>query len=144
MHKEVFSYDSYLKMLPILRDVIDHGTGVRVRYRYNIKAPMGGKTGTTNDNSDGWFMAFTPSLISGTWVGGEERSICFDKMALGQGASMALPVYAKFIQKVYADKSLPYNEEETFPYPEDYDPCNSPIALPESIETETVEHGVFD
>ncbi len=143
-HKEVFSYDSYLKMLPILRDVIDHGTGVRVRYRYNIKAPMGGKTGTTNDNSDGWFMAFTPSLISGTWVGGEERSICFDKMALGQGASMALPIYAKFIQKVYANKSLPYNEEEIFPYPEDYDPCYSPIALPESIETETVEHGVFD
>lgn len=142
--KEVFSYDSYLKMLPILRDVIDHGTGVRVRYRYNIKAPMGGKTGTTNDNSDGWFMAFTPSLISGTWVGGEERSICFDKMALGQGASMALPIYAKFIQKVYADKTLPYNEEEIFPYPDNYDPCNSQFALPETIETETVEHGVFD
>lgn len=142
--KEVFSYDSYLKMLPILRDVIDHGTGVRIRYRYNIKAPMGGKTGTTNDNSDGWFMAFTPSLISGTWVGGEERSICFDRMAIGQGASMALPIYAKFIQKVYADKTLPYNENEMFPYPDNYDPCNSPITLPESIETETVEHGVFD
>lgn len=142
---EVFSYDAYLKMLPILRDVIDHGTGVRIRYKYNIKAQTGGKTGTTNDNSDGWFMGFTPSLIAGTWVGGEERSICFDRMAYGQGANMALPIYAKFIRKVYADKSLPYNEEEQFMYPEEYDPCQTHESLPQSNTIiDIVDNGVFD
>ncbi len=143
--QEVFSFDAYLKMLPILRDVIDHGTGVRIRYRYNITAPMGGKTGTTNDNSDGWFMAFTPSLVAGTWVGGEERSIAFDRMAYGQGASMALPIYANFIKKVYADPTLPYNENEQFLYPEDYDPCSGAVKSSSSQhEPAEVESGFFD
>ena len=85
---------------------------------------MGGKTGTTNRNSDGWFMGFTPSLVSGCWVGGEERSIHFDRMEWGQGAASALPVYGLFMQKVYADKSLGYSEEEEFEIPEQYmDPC---------------------
>jgi len=126
--KEVFSYEAYLKMLPILRDVVDHGTGYRVRYKYNITAPLGGKTGTTNDNSDGWFMGFSPSLVTGTWVGGEERSICFDRMEYGQGASMALPIFATFMKKVYADPFLPYSENEQFYYPDDYDPCKSSFA----------------
>ncbi|MCR5394256.1 MAG: transglycosylase domain-containing protein [Bacteroidales bacterium] len=138
--KEVFSYDAYLKMLPILRDVIDQGTGVRIRYRYKIDAPMGGKTGTTNDNSDGWFMAFTPSLVAGTWVGGEERSISFDLMKYGQGASMALPIFANFIKQVYDDPHLPYNQEEQFAYPEDYNPCAGTVA-PQVQETES---GFFD
>jgi penicillin-binding protein 1A len=146
--KEVFSEDSYFKMLPILRDVIDHGTGVRLRYRYGLTAPMGGKTGTTNDNSDGWFMGFTPSLITGTWVGGEERSICFDRMAIGQGANMALPIFAKFMKKVYADPHLPYNENETFSYPADYDPCVSSNTTVthhyNDDDTDTVEQGIFD
>ena len=141
--KEVFSFDAYLKMLPILRDVIDHGTGKRIRFRYNITAPLAGKTGTTNDNSDGWFMAFTPSLVAGTWVGGEERSIAFDRMAYGQGASMALPVFANFIKKVYADPTLPYNEEEQFYYPEDYDPCSNSVKSTPITEHE-VESGFFD
>ena len=138
--KEVFSYDAYLKMLPILRDVIDQGTGVRIRYRYKIDAPIGGKTGTTNDNSDGWFMAFTPSLVAGTWVGGEERSISFDLMKYGQGASMALPIFANFIKQVYDDPHLPYNQEEQFAYPEDYNPCAGAVA-PQVQETES---GFFD
>jgi penicillin-binding protein 1A len=146
--KEVFSEDSYYKMLPILRDVVDHGTGVRLRYRYGLTAPMGGKTGTTNDNSDGWFMGFTPSLIAGTWVGGEERSICFDRMAIGQGANMALPIFAKFMKKVYADKTLPYRETETFCYPESYDPCVSSNTTVthhyNDDEDEVGEQGIFD
>lgn len=142
--KEVFSYDAYLKMLPILRDVVDRGTGTRIRFRYNIKAPMGGKTGTTNDNSDGWFMSFTPGLITGTWVGGEERSICFDRMAYGQGASMALPIAAKFWTKVFADQSLPYSETDTFAYPEDYDPCSNQTYVPQTEITESAESGFFD
>lgn len=125
MRKEVFSTEAYAKMLPILRDVVDHGTGGRVRSRYGVRAPMGGKTGTTNDNSDGWFMAFTPGLIGGTWVGGEERSIHFDRTSEGQGASMALPIWASFIKHVLDDPTLPYNESDTFYYPSDYDPCST-------------------
>ena len=88
---------------------------------------MGGKTGTTNSNSDGWFMGFTPSLVSGCWVGGEERDIHFDTMRDGQGASMALPVWALYMKKVFADKALGYNEGETFDIPEDFDPCKDKL-----------------
>lgn len=122
---EVFSNEGYGKMLPILRDVVDHGTGYRVRGKYGVHAPMGGKTGTTNDNSDGWFMAFTPGLIAGTWVGGEERSIHFDRTNEGQGAAMALPIWATFIKRVYADKTLPYSESDQFYYPAGFDPCDA-------------------
>lgn len=111
---EVFSESTHSKILPILQDVINVGTGARVRGRYGIKAPMGGKTGTTNENSDGWFMGFTPSLVSGVWVGGEDRSIHFDYMSDGQGANTALPVFGIFMKKVYADKELGYKEDEQF------------------------------
>lgn len=111
---EVFNELTYLKMLDMLRGVMDGGTGSRVRYRYGLKAPMGGKTGTTQNNSDGWFMAFTPKLVTATWVGGEDRSIHFDRTAQGQGATMALPIYALFMQKVYADTRLGYTNEDQF------------------------------
>lgn len=121
--EEVISEESASKMLVMLRAVINEGTGGRIRSRYKITADMGGKTGTTNNNSDGWFMGFTPSLVSGCWVGGEDRDIHFDGMYYGQGASMALPVWALYMNKVYADKSLGYSQEEKFRLPEDYDPC---------------------
>jgi penicillin-binding protein 1A len=110
-------------MLILLQGVIDSGTGRRLRFKYDITAQKGGKTGTTNRNSDAWFMAVTPHLVSGCWVGGEDRDIHFDSMAMGQGATMALPVYAKFIRKVYADPMLPYKQTDTFGLPEDYDGC---------------------
>ena len=121
--QEVISEESAYKMLVMLRAVINEGTGGRVRSRYKITADMGGKTGTTNNNSDGWFMGFTPSLVSGCWVGGEDRDIHFDGMYYGQGASMALPIWGLYMNKVYADKSLGYSQEETFRIPEDFDPC---------------------
>ena len=120
--QEVISVSSAYKMLVMLRAVINEGTGGRVR-RLGVKADMGGKTGTTNYNSDGWFMGFTPSLVSGCWVGGEDRDIHFDTMLHGQGASMALPIWAKYMVKVFADKTLGYDETETFQLPEGYDPC---------------------
>ena len=121
---EVLTEDASYKMLHMLKNVIDGGTGGRIRARYGIKAPMGGKTGTTQTNSDGWFMGFTPSLVSGVWVGGEDRSIHFDRMSEGQGASMALPIYGLYMQKVYADKTLGYSQEEDFDIPEQYqNPC---------------------
>lgn len=120
--EEVISVGSAYKMLVMLRSVINEGTGGRVR-RLGVKADMGGKTGTTNSNSDGWFMGFTPTLVSGCWVGGEERDIHFDSMAFGQGASMALPIWAKYMVKVFADKTLGYDENDKFQLPEDFNPC---------------------
>ena len=125
--EEVISQSSAFKMVVMLRAVINEGTGGRVRRLYGIKADMGGKTGTTNRNSDGWFMGFTPSLVSGCWVGGDERDIHFDRMQEGQGASMALPIWGLYMQKVYADKSLPYSEDEVFDIPEDFDPCKDKL-----------------
>ena len=130
---EVLTEDASYKMLHMLRSVIDEGTGRRIRFRYNITAPMGGKTGTTQNNSDAWFMGFTPGLVSGCWVGGEERSIHFDRMEWGQGAASALPVYGLYMQKVYADKSLGYSEDVDFDIPEEYaDPCAGKASSPDT------------
>lgn len=120
---EVISAESSYKMLDMLKAVIDQGTGRRLRYRYNFKGEIAGKTGTTNNNSDGWFIGCIPRLVSGCWVGGENRDIHFDKMSMGQGASMALPIWAKFMKKVYADKSLEYTDDEKFNIPDDFEFC---------------------
>jgi penicillin-binding protein 1A len=119
---EVISEITTYKMIYMLRAVMDHGSGVRVRYKYGIQAPMGGKTGTTNNNSDGWFMCFTPSLVNGSWVGGEDRSIHFDNLAQGQGASMALPICALYMQKVLSDSTLGYEPHEQFDIPTWFNP----------------------
>ena len=119
---EVLGEQTSYKMIHMLRSVMDHGTGVRVRFKYGLRGPMGGKTGTTQNNSDGWFVAFTPSLVSGCWVGGEDRAIHFDSMAEGQGASMALPIFALYMQKVFADTELGYDENEKFDVPDWFDP----------------------
>jgi len=103
---EVFSEDKAYVMIKLMQGVVDYGTGVRLRYKYGLKNPIAGKTGTTQNNSDGWFIGLTPELAAGAWVGGDERSIHFNTLEMGQGASMALPIWAKFFQKVYADKSL--------------------------------------
>ena len=118
---EIISETTSYKMIYMLRNVMDHGTGVRARFRYGLKSPMGGKTGTSQNHSDGWFVGFTPSLVSGVWVGGEERSIHFDNMSAGQGANMALPIWAIYMQKVYADEELGYDKEEEFDVPEWFD-----------------------
>ena len=120
---EVISEESANKMLYMLKAVVDGGTGGRLRYRYGFKGELGGKTGTTNNNSDAWFMGLTPTLVSGVWVGGDDRDIHFDSMAMGQGATMALPVFALYMQRVYADKRLGYNPDAVFDMPEGYDPC---------------------
>ncbi len=128
--EEVISASSASKMLTMLRAVINEGTGMRVR-RYT-SADVGGKTGTTQRNSDGWFVGFTPKLVTGCWVGGEDRDIHFDTMFYGQGAAMALPIWGIFMKKVFADKSLGYSEKDVFPYlnnnvcGNDSIPANSP------------------
>ena len=119
---EIINETTSYKMIYMLQNVMDHGTGVRARFRYGLKAPMGGKTGTSQNHSDGWFVGFTPSLVSGVWVGGEDRSIHFDNMTAGQGANMALPIWSIYMQKVYADEELGYSVEEQFDIPEWFDP----------------------
>jgi penicillin-binding protein 1A len=121
---EVISSSSAYKMLVELMAVVDEGTAGRLRHRYNIKGEIGGKTGTTNRNSDAWFLGFTPQLVSGVWVGGEDRDIHFDSMRMGQGATMALPIWAYYMKKIYRDSSLPYNTTSVFDIPEDFDPCS--------------------
>ena len=146
MQTEVITQKGYWRILSILLNVVDSGTGNRLRRApYNITAQTGGKTGTTNDNADGWFMAFTPDLVSATWVGGEDRYIHFNNMAQGQGASMALPVYGKYISKVYADPALPYSQSAVFEFPQGLNLCEG--TLPPDQEEETVEEvisGAFD
>lgn len=122
---EVISEESAYKMLEMLKAVMDGGTGSRMRYKYKIECDMGGKTGTTNRNADAWFMGFTPSLVSGCWVGGEDRDIHFDSTKMGQGANMALPIWAYYMKKVFADRSLGYDPNEKFDIPEDFNPCVS-------------------
>lgn len=143
---EVISEEAYYKILSILLNVVDSGTGNRVRRApYNIVAQMGGKTGTTNYNADGWFMGFTPDLVSGVWVGGEERYIHFNGMAYGQGASMALPIYGLYMKKVYADKSLHYSQDSHFTFPADFNPCAKQI-YDTSVQAEPEEaiEGLFE
>ena len=140
---EVISESSAYKMLVMLRAVINEGTGGRVRRLYHITADMGGKTGTTNNNSDGWFMGFTPSLVSGCWVGGEERDIHFDRMADGQGASMALPIWGIYMNKVYADKTLGYSQEEKFDIPDEFDPCKDKVSELEEENTSRLDDLFF-
>ena len=140
---EVISESSAYKMLVMLRAVINEGTGGRVRRLYHITADMGGKTGTTNNNSDGWFMGFTPSLVSGCWVGGEERDIHFDRMADGQGSSMALPIWGIYMNKVYADKTLGYSQEEKFDIPDEFDPCKDKVSELEEENTSRLDDLFF-
>ena len=121
---EVISEESANKMLVLLKGVVDGGTAGRLRYKYNFTGEIGGKTGTTNRNSDAWFMGFTPQLVSGCWVGGDDRDIHFDSMRMGQGATMALPIWAYFMKKVYRDKTLPYDPKAKFDLPEGFDGCS--------------------
>ncbi|GHT74709.1 penicillin-binding protein 1A [Bacteroidia bacterium] len=140
--REVISEEANAKTLSMLRSVMDGGTGSGMRGRQGISAPMGGKTGTTQNNSDCWFMGFTPSLVGGCWVGGEDRSIHFNTMNEGQGARAALPVMGIFLKKVFADTSLGYSPTESFEVPGQYaDPCRSSRSSEEELN---ISQGVMD
>ena len=122
---EVIGEESAYKMLYMLKAVVDGGTAGRLRFRYGLNNELAGKTGTTNNNSDAWFMGLTPKLVSGVWVGGDDRDIHFDSMAMGQGATMALPIFALYMQQIYKDSSLGYSVTDTFNLPQGYNPCYS-------------------
>ena len=150
-HVEVISEKAYYRILSMLLNVVNEGTAHRVRSRFGLTAEMGGKTGTTNYNADGWFMGFTPQLVAGTWVGGDERYIHFNTMAYGQGASMALPIYGRFMKKVYADPTLNYSQSARFDIPGNVNLCEKefygyyeePVDADTNAEESSIE-GVFD
>ncbi len=115
---EVMDEISAKKMVYMMREVVTSGTGRRMNSITSV--PMAGKTGTTNNNSDGWFVGYTPQLVSGAWVGGEDRSIHFDYTGMGQGASMALPIVGKFTNKCYSDPKLGYDKSMKFDLGDDF------------------------
>lgn len=94
------------KMIELMKGVVYEGTGVRLRYKYGLRNPIAGKTGTTQNQSDGWFMGITPDLTTGIWTGAEDRSVHFKTITLGQGSNMALPIWALYMKKVYSDPTL--------------------------------------
>ena len=99
----------------MLRNVVNPGgTGVRVKYKYKVPGEVAGKTGTTQNHSDGWFMGFTPQFLTGVWVGCEDRFIRFRSIQHGQGASMALPIWAKVANNLYEDKKLNFDPKAEF------------------------------
>jgi penicillin-binding protein 1A len=99
-------------MIEMMRGVVLYGTSARIRGRYGLHHPIAGKTGTTDNNSDGWFIGITPDLVTGVWVGAEDRSARFRSTALGQGANMALPIWALYMQRVYRDQKLKISTED--------------------------------
>ena len=103
---EALNPNTAYRMIDLMKGVVDIGTSVRLRYKYGFRNEIAGKTGTTNDNSDGWFIGIVPNLVTGVWVGGEERSVRFLTGADGQGASMALPIWALYMQKIYQNEKL--------------------------------------
>ena len=120
---EVISEESAHKMIYMLRNVVDGGTASRLRFKYNLTGQLAGKTGTTNNNSDAWFVGLTPTLVNACWVGGDDRDIHFNSMAMGQGASGALPIFALYMQQVYQNSRLGYRQDEVFDIPADFNPC---------------------
>lgn len=121
---EVMPQSAVYNMIDMMMNVVNNGTARSLR-GMGITAEMGGKTGTTNYNADMWFVGFIPDLVTGVWIGGEERYIHFDNMAYGQGAKAALPIYGLYMKKLYADKKLPYSQEDKFLFPAGFRPCDA-------------------
>ena len=117
--KEVLNPADAYKLVQLLRDVVDQGTARRLRFRYKLKNQIGGKTGTTQNQSDGWFMGLTPDLVAGVWVGHSDRRMHFSSIRYGQGANMALPIWAEFMKGVYGDKEIKL-PQDPFPVPQGF------------------------
>lgn len=127
-------------MIELMRGVVDQGSGGRLRWKPEyggFKGQIAAKTGTTQNQSDGWFIGITPQLVNGVWTGGELRSIHFEDLQSGQGASMALPIWGYYMRKVYADRSLPYRDELEFERPATFSidvNCDDPESIEQSLD----------
>lgn len=114
MHDAISEQTAYT-MLTMLQNVVQAGTAGKLRYMYNFTGEIGGKTGTTQNNADAWFVGVTPKIVAGAWVGGEDRSVHLASRA--EGSVLALPIYAEFMKRVYQDKSLGVSMADQFPLP---------------------------
>ncbi len=138
-HDAIDEQTAYL-MIELMRGVVDAGSGGRLRWKPEyggFKGQIAAKTGTTQNQSDGWFIGITPQLVNGSWTGAELRSIHFEDLQSGQGASMALPIWGYYMKKVYADKSLPYSDESVFERPANFNVnlnCNDPESIEQSLD----------
>ena len=112
--REAISENTAYLMVNLMEGVVQGGTASRLRYRYKLTGEIAGKTGTTNDNADGWFIGYTPTLTAGVWTGAEDRQVHFQSTALGQGAHMSLPTWGIFMQKVIADGTLGVSANDRF------------------------------
>ncbi len=130
--EEAISDETAYLMVDMMKGVVDIGTSRKLRYKYKFTAEIAGKTGTTDDNSDGWFIGYVPRLATGVWVGGEVRSIRFDKTSIGQGNTLALPIWALYMKEVYNNRELNYSQDETFEVP--------PQITPEMIDCDSEEN----
>ncbi len=142
LHKEVIDEKTAYLMVNLLEGVVKSGTAVRLRGSYKLTNEIGGKTGTSQNQSDGWFVGITPNLVSGAWVGGEERSIHFDQTYHGQGANTALPIWALYMQQVYADSTLIYSTEDRFEKPINFNinlDCEQPASFNEMGVMDEIE-----
>ncbi|MEZ5196553.1 MAG: transglycosylase domain-containing protein [Bacteroidales bacterium] len=110
--QEAMSEETAYLMIKLMEGVVEYGTGIRLRLKYELENPIAGKTGTTNNHSDGWFMGLTPDLTTGVWVGCEDRAAHFRSLSLGQGANMALPIWALYMKRIYADSTLRISQGE--------------------------------
>ena len=137
--REALSQRATGAMVQMMRGVVDGGTGSRLRFRYGLKGEIAGKTGTTNDNSDGWFIGYTPRITAGVWVGAEDRYVHFSSTSLGQGANMALPIWGLWMQKVLKDGTLGISEADVFPEALKGSYCNGQEAnaAPEKTDLES-------
>ena len=138
-HDAIDEQTAYL-MLELMRGVVDAGSGGRLRWKPEyggFKGPIAAKTGTTQNQSDGWFIGITPELVNGSWTGAELRSIHFEDLQSGQGASMALPIWGYYMRKVYADQRLPYHDLSEFERPVNFSVnlnCDDPESIEQSLD----------
>jgi penicillin-binding protein 1A len=139
---ESINEESAFLMLNLLQGVSNFGTAFRLRSRYNMTAQIAAKTGTTNNNSDGWFMGVVPKLVAGGWIGAEDRSVHFDYTAMGSGTNTVLPIWAEFMLKVYGDPTLGISQEDVFEMPEGFDMsilnCDDSKYIPDSESEEEI------
>lgn len=143
---EIMSKEKAWQMLYMMMAVVNEGTGRSLHGSpYDLNNQIGGKTGTTNDNADGWFMGVTPHLVVACWVGGDDRDIHFGSMSFGQGAKAALPIFGRFIRKVYDNGKLGVLETDTFSIPKNYRFCHTDLdTLPPAVDPKPVERIEID
>ena len=143
--REAISAQTAYLMADLMQGVINQGTGIRLRAKYRFEGEIAGKTGTTNNQADGWFIGYTPEITAGCWVGAEDPQIHFQSLALGGGSNMALPIWALFMKKVLADPSLHITGQKHFEAPAGYRIPSLPTdEEEENVETDVVEEELTD